>query len=506
MVDFTFNNTEDCGCDNNPTPLRVNFDTNCNESAQATSVAWSAITGLPSCFVPCAHTHTSSQITDLATYLLANEKVDGVNDTSTIDLTLSGKKISGDLKISGDGSTDYKIIFQTRADGLFAELPYASLTTEGLLSAFDWTTFNNKFDTPSGTTLEYVAGDGSILTFPTTLPPSGIAGGDLLGTYPNPNVIWANGYTDYDARYYSTTNPNNYISFVDALGSLPLVNSIISPSDNIISAFGKTQAQINSKWTKPSFTTGSVLFWGASDVDQNNSKFFWDNTLFKLKLTDSKLEFLNTSLLGSSLLEYKDLGSVANTVLDQTNNTVHNFLKIRSYDSWSSGLHFGTIDGIDTISGQVGLTYNSIGIIGASNQLLINNLYHSTGSIRIQASAYTQIDGLAIKQSFTHTFNEASSRIAAIIYPYNVCRFNYGDSSGPSLTVRLPYSVDLPIPDGYIVIIKALNTIGSYLTVPVSVNPSSGQTLEAFTFNADYQSVVYRYNLVSNHWDIIAKF
>jgi hypothetical protein len=67
----------------------------------------------------------------------------------------------------------------------------ANGTTNGYLLSSDWLIFNGKFNTPAGTTLQYVRGDGSLATFPTiptSLPPTGAAGGDLTGTYPDPTV------------------------------------------------------------------------------------------------------------------------------------------------------------------------------------------------------------------------------------------------------------------------------------------------------------------------------
>jgi hypothetical protein len=91
------------------------------------------------------------------------------------------------------------------------------------ISSATQTALNGKEDTiTAGTTAQYWRGDKSWQTFPTTLPPSGSAGGDLTGTYPNPTLsttgVAANTYgsgaivpvfvVDAKGRISSVTNTN----------------------------------------------------------------------------------------------------------------------------------------------------------------------------------------------------------------------------------------------------------------------------------------------------------
>jgi hypothetical protein len=87
---------------------------------------------------------------------------------------------------TGTSGTDFGITSAT--DTHTFNLPTASATNRGALSSTDWTTFNGKFNTPSGTTSQYLRGDGSLNTFP-TIPaqfnPSAGTGISISGSYPN---------------------------------------------------------------------------------------------------------------------------------------------------------------------------------------------------------------------------------------------------------------------------------------------------------------------------------
>ena len=87
---------------------------------------------------------------------------------------------------TGTSGTDFGISSASSTHTF--NLPTASGTNRGALSSADWTTFNGKFNTPSGTTSQYVRGDGTLATFP-TLPTIYKTTADTVGYQGNTNTV-----------------------------------------------------------------------------------------------------------------------------------------------------------------------------------------------------------------------------------------------------------------------------------------------------------------------------
>ena len=159
MLDFNNN----CGCDSGS--LNGFTDPSCPAPSVVT---WNSIQGKPSCFSPFPHAHFPGDIIGLEAYIQSVEYVGAITTTNSIQLTAPAGVLNANLKLSADAGVGYKVPLSILSDGLIGQIPYATGSNAGILSSANWTTFNNKFNTPSGTVFQYVRGDGSLATFPVT--------------------------------------------------------------------------------------------------------------------------------------------------------------------------------------------------------------------------------------------------------------------------------------------------------------------------------------------------
>lgn len=194
-------------------------------------------------------TGVSSQ-TDLVNYLLANfypllsnpsaflVAADLLPYLTSIDAALTYYPIPTGLTtdyIRGDGSiaafpsagigtvTDYiftdgngftgTVSTSTSTPTLSLTIQTASASQNGQLSSTDWSTFNGKFNMPTGTNADYLDGTGTPTLFP-TIPAGGLPAGGTAGQIltkvdaTNYNATWQDNYADWTSVVKHTVKNN----------------------------------------------------------------------------------------------------------------------------------------------------------------------------------------------------------------------------------------------------------------------------------------------------------
>lgn len=222
----------------------------------------------------------------------------------------------------GTSGTDFNISSAT--DTHTFNLPTASATNRGALSSTDWSTFNGKQNaitltttgssgaaTLIGSTLNIPQYGGGTVTSVAALT-LGTTGTDLSSTVANGTttpvitlnvpdasatargVITTGTQTIAGAKTFSTAiiasyTTSNAIASIDGTGQLIGLNTSggypsLTELTYVKGVTSAIQTQLNSKFTLPSLTNGSVLFSNGTTIAQDNANFFWNDANNRLGL------------------------------------------------------------------------------------------------------------------------------------------------------------------------------------------------------------------------------
>jgi hypothetical protein len=192
-------------------------------------------------------------------------------------------------------------------------LPTASASNRGALSTTDWSTFNGKFNTPIGTTSQYVRGDGTLATMPISTFKSTTDSATITGTanqLVQSQIIAANTYTVGDIirltfrTQKSTATANMTVRvYINTANNLTGANLISTYSS--VGLYGQIERRL---FIKSATVTQSMLSTFSFQTDTGttngitNTNIDWTQTQYII-LAAQQTTLTDTTLVSGYLIE-----------------------------------------------------------------------------------------------------------------------------------------------------------------------------------------------------------
>lgn len=145
---------------------------------------------------------------------------------------------------------------------------------------------NAKFTTPSGTTAQYIRGDGSIATF-NTAAISALTGANISIFVNNAGYLTANQTITLSGEASGTGSTSISVTLANSAVIAKVLTGYvsgagtISAADSILSAIQKLNGNISAA-PSGSGSSGQITFWTGASTQSGSSSFIWDNSNTRL--------------------------------------------------------------------------------------------------------------------------------------------------------------------------------------------------------------------------------